>query len=506
MSCTNRKSDICLPNPSPRTVSSSGSHPLTRASFASSAFPLDVETDDVTVRSGPSEPLLKATPRWQTLGLMLLLGFGYVWHSPGPNEQTRLNLVYAIVFHGKLSVDEYKDNTIDMAFHSGHYYCDKAPGLSFMATPVMWALKPVWARVHPTRPMRFFLTVYLPRLLALAVPSAMFGALLYLFLRWAGVSDGYSVVLVLAYGLGTLVLPYSAMLYGHQMGAGLGFSAFMLLVVSRERPNAVGRCALAGFMCGYAVVVEYPMAAIGVILAVYLMATRRNARELCAFVAAGLIGVSCLLVYNYACFGSPWSLGYSFEKTEHFQRHLSRGVFGIALPDLKRLYDGTISPHRGIFTLSPFLLLSVFGWPRMVRDPRWRAEAWVSLAVLAVFLLFISSLWEESFAPGERHLIPVLPFLVLPLAFCPTRLRPWVVALGLLSILHWSIVNFVEPRIPETFSLPFVQHFLPSFFGGKLDYNWGTVMKLGPGWQPVVFCAAQAGLTALLILGMRDDA
>ena len=448
-------------------------------------------------------------PKWQTLGLMLLVSYGYVWHLPLANEQSRLNLVYAIVFHGTLKVDEYRDNTIDMAYYKGHYYCDKAPGLSFLAVPFMWALKPLYLRVVATRPMRFFLTIYCPRFFALCLPSAAFGVLFYLFLRRAGAGQRYSLALALAYGLGTLALPYSSMFYGHQLGTALGFGAFMLLAAHKDKPRATGPCACAGLLAGYAAVVEYPMAAVAVILGFYVMLTRERVREWAVFAAAGLAAAACLMAYNYACFDSPFVLAYAFEKTDHFRSHHAEGLVGLSLPRLKQLYVAALSSHRGIFFLSPFLLLSPFGWWRMVWDRRWRIEAWVSLAVVAAILAYASTLWEESYAwaPGHRHCIPLLPFAALPLAFCPRRLRPWVVGLALVSIAEMTIINFVDSRSRETLtmSLPFFQLFAPKFFSGQLDYNWGTPMGLGGLLSTVPFWIAQAGLAVLLFVGRPDE-
>lgn len=460
---------------------------------------------DTTDQSQPEHKSsrLRATPRWQTLGFMLLLSSGYVWHSPGPNEQTRLNLVYAIVFHGKLNVDEYRDNTIDMAFHSGHYYCDKAPGLSFVAVPAMWAIKPLWLNVLPTKPMRFFMTVYLPRLFAVSVPSAVFGVLLYLFLRRAGVGERYGLGLVLAYGMGTLVLPYSALFYGHQLGSILGFGAFMLLASSKTEQAKGGNFACAGLLSGCAVVVEYPMAAVALIMVGYLAATRRRGRPVVTFCGAALCPIAGLLLYNCSCFGTPLALGYTFEKLGRFRQHHLEGLVGLGLPRLKHLYDATFSPHRGVFFQSPFLLLAPFGWWRMARSERWRAEAIVSLVALVTFLVYVSTLWEESYAraPGHRHLVPVLPFLVLPLAFCPPPLRRWVIALALLSIVEMTLINFVEPRIPVEIPVPFVQSVLPRLAAGKLDYSWGTVMRLGGPMSGALYGLVQVVLAVLLFRG-----
>ena len=450
----------------------------------------------------PSRSRLKRTPTWQILAAMLLLSYGYVWHNPGPNEQSRLNLAYAIVFHGTLRVDEYCDNTIDMALYKGHYYCDKAPGLSFAAAPVLWAIRPIYARVVATKAMRFLLTVYVPRLLALSLPCAAFAVVLFLFFRRAGASEPWAVVLALAYGLGTLALPYSALFYGHQLGAALGFSAFALLVVTRQRPDALWPCATAGLLAGCAVVVEYPMAAVGAILAGYVMWTRPRPAAVMAYAGAALTGVAVLMAYNYACFDNPFTLAYVHEKTERFRAHHREGVAGLSALRWRHFLDATVSPRRGVFFRSPFLLFAAAGWGRMVKSRQWRAEAVVSMLVLAVFLVFVSSLWEESYthAPGHRHMIPALPFVAFALVFCPGAARPWVAGLAVVSIVQMTVINFVDPRAPETMglSLPFFQLFAPRFLAGQLDYNWGAVMRLPGLLSTLPFWLGQAGLAAML--------
>jgi hypothetical protein len=40
-----------------------------------------------------------------------------------------------MIADGSLTIDKYRLHTPDMAFFDGHYYSDKAPGLSLMAAP-----------------------------------------------------------------------------------------------------------------------------------------------------------------------------------------------------------------------------------------------------------------------------------------------------------------------------------------------------------------------------------
>ena len=55
-------------------------------------------------------------------------------HSQCPTPLSRLDLLHALV-KGKLSIDEYSDNTPDKAEYKGHHYSDKAPGTVCLALP-----------------------------------------------------------------------------------------------------------------------------------------------------------------------------------------------------------------------------------------------------------------------------------------------------------------------------------------------------------------------------------
>ena len=50
------------------------------------------------------------------------------------DENSRFNLVYSIVERGKLNIDAFEDNTVDKAYHQGHYYSDKGVGPALAAS------------------------------------------------------------------------------------------------------------------------------------------------------------------------------------------------------------------------------------------------------------------------------------------------------------------------------------------------------------------------------------
>ena len=63
------------------------------------------------------------------------------FHEVGPQDITRLALTESIVLDGSLRIDRWQDQTVDKAVYRGHYYSDKAPGMSFLAIPSFVVLR-----------------------------------------------------------------------------------------------------------------------------------------------------------------------------------------------------------------------------------------------------------------------------------------------------------------------------------------------------------------------------
>ena len=77
------------------------------------------------------------------LGGVALFSFLYFYEGGGWNQNSRFDLLRAIVEGHTLQIDAYHENTQDKAHYNGHYYSDKAPGLVFLAVPFAMAARPV---------------------------------------------------------------------------------------------------------------------------------------------------------------------------------------------------------------------------------------------------------------------------------------------------------------------------------------------------------------------------
>jgi hypothetical protein len=200
----------------------------------------------------------------------------------------------------------------------------------------------------------------------------------------------------------------------------------------------------------------------------------------------GALPLALMLAYNYACFGSPFSLAYSHLEDPVFKEGMGQGLMGIHAPSARVLYYLTLHPAHGLFWQSPVLLASLAGLFFMFRTRRQRAEASVAVVSLAALLLINAGyyMWWGGWVFGPRHLIPALPFLALPLVFVPGRAFRLVTALGVVSAFQMFVVAATVVEVPDVLirdadRLGFFQYSsiygfcFPRLLAGQLAHNLG---------------------------------
>src|SRR5437763_2520814 len=187
------------------------------------------------------------------------------------NTESHLYPAFALVDHHTLRIDAYQTRLGDRARYHGHFYTDKAPGLSFLAVAPYAVLRMAFpnkkaegyiptGKVYYSIPrtttyLRYAITYFL-----VILPSAIFAVLLWLFLS-RFVSPAWALAITGVYALGTIAFVYSTWYFSHQITAMLLFSAFLLLFAhlrGREPSRRLfGLTALAGALAGYSIISEY---------------------------------------------------------------------------------------------------------------------------------------------------------------------------------------------------------------------------------------------------------
>lgn len=441
------------------------------------------------------------------------------------NENSRLDLTLAIVEQGTIRIDDYYENTGDYAAYGGHVYTDKAPGLSFLAVPVYLAFRTLMETPAMRALLRraagsaafantlreggtglgeekvyFAAALYAASFFTVSLPSALAAMTLYLFLARLVADPLRRLVLALAYAVATIAFPYAWAFYGHQTAAALLFLAFVLLYRLRlggGRENLW----LAGAILGLAVLVDFAALLPAAVLTLYAYRLLDRKRDLFKLAVGALPFAAVLAFYNAAAFGSPFAS--SYRHLVRFKEISDTGFLGFGVPSLTALWGITFSPYRGLFFLSPFLLLAVPGFYQLLRSDRWRAEAAAWLAIVIAQLLLVSAWydWRGGFAVGPRNLLLVVPFLMPPVAAAANawwnsrmqrRVAQALFAVSFVAV--WIASVSGQDFAPIDVARPLSDFFWPRFRTGDVARNLGMAFGLPGRWSLLPPLALLGGL------------
>ena len=351
---------------------------------------------------------------WLVLGLIALTALTF-YHDAGAQDTSRLALTQAVYADRSLRVDRWGRGSSDIAFYDGHYYSDKAPGMSFLALPAYALLRGSGlvsaaderAGVWQKRSALF--------ILRLLTGGIAFLTAVFLVGRVAeALAGGTGAASATTFGLGTLMLPLAGTMFGHVTAATLAFAGFVT-AWSGLRACSNPRMLVAGLLTGAAVIVEYQSAVIALVVLVYVLT--RSVLRAAPFFGGALVSAVALGAYNGAAFDSPFHFSYGYVR-EEFAELQDAGLFGIGVPDIDGMQIAVFS-SKGLL-VSPVLVLAAAGLV-LAWCAGLRAEAVACSAVAAVLLVISAGYFDPmgGLSPGPRFVVPALPFLAvgLPLAF-----------------------------------------------------------------------------------------
>ena len=360
----------------------------------------------------------------------------------GFNQNAHYALVRALA-DGTTVIDKTRHeigdlSTNDVQLYKGHYYSNKAPGLPFLTLPAFEVVKVTGVRTtgDPTKP------IWPLHLWSIVLPFTV----LLLLVRDRGnrVQPGLGTAAALTLGLATLVLPFSTMFFSHVLSASLGFIAFFLLWHERERPPRLLRVAAAGLAVGLAVTTEYALVWVAAVCGLYALARGDHVRRAAAYGGGFVLGVLPLALYNAWAFGSITHLSYENNQTGANDKVHD---FALTWTSGHQLWDLLFSAW-GLLTLTPVLACGAVGAVLLYRRGL-RAEAAVCGAVPVIFLIWGASLGNGVSPFGglgpPRYQIPMLPFLVLPVAAAFRAIPVTTIALGLVSAFQMVVQTGTNP-------------------------------------------------------------
>jgi hypothetical protein len=444
-----------------------------------------------------------------------VLAFPYHPGLRSPNELSRLLQTRALVDFGEPSLNRAMrvyGPVGDLSYRNGLFYPSKAPLLSYAAVPIYGVLKVLAGNrigVVPEIPLIFF-----SRLFVTVLPTLVVLVFIRRFLV-AYSDEATADLLVVFYALGTLAFSYSLQFLSHQTSASLLFLSFYP-AWRWARGEAPGRVlVLTGLLAGAAVAAEYTSAMPAGLLACWVAVARpasaRSRLVALSLVGLGALGPLTLLgVYHAHCFGSPLETGYKHLADAAYQPWHQGGFLGIRTPDPRALALSLFSPLRGLFSLSPGLLVGVAGlpilWQARTKFRELGAVAVFTAGLLLAYLYFTSSFSYESWGwtTGPRHMTGLIPFFLLPAALLLQRLRSsisigWARGLLAASVLVTGWVTLIN-YVPDNVSEPLFGLVLPLARRGDLVPSLLCFFGIPNPWSGMLFMAAIPAFAAFVLL------
>lgn len=384
-------------------------------------------------------------PLWRRpivlLFLLVVVFAGPVVHHWGEQQGSRYALTAALWDEQTVVIDDYAHMLgRDRVVIDGVTYSDKAPGQPFLAVPLYGVYRLLGGEspaehYDPEADFgQWWVTFW-----SAVVPGAILAVLMYRWAREAEAKTAMQATVTIA--LGTLLLVYSTILFGHVLAALFLFAMF--LVIRRPDPSLWALVG-AGALGGAAVVTEYPAALVVAVLT--LAAILRHRTKALALLLGGVPFAILLGLYHIRLFGDPFTFTYQWSAFFGPQEEATTlpGIF--AGPTGERFLHVLFSP-RGLFIATPVLLVAVMGMIPMWRKGRRFDVVVASAAVLAMLAIPFS--WGNSYAggAGPRYFTPALPFLVAPLAVAWARWRIATMVTAAVSLFTMILATLTEPQV-----------------------------------------------------------
>jgi hypothetical protein len=453
------------------------------------------------------------------LGFVIFFSFIYFYEGGGWNQNSRFDLLRAIVERHTLQIDAYHANTQDKAHFQGHYYSDKAPGLVFLAVPFALIARPALriVGVDPESPRGEVALSYIASAGAVALPTALAGVcLFFLGLRFGSGTSGAAFGAMfgtLVMSLSTPMWAYASLFWAHALvGACLVF-AFASALKVRESQNARGAFlwALAvGLAAGWATVTEYPAAPASAMLAWFALSQlwgRGEAARWQVIAGIGLGAAICLVVllgYLHAAFGT-FRPSYSYYDPNSFSFMQRQGYLGLTYPHPDRLLKILLGCSRGLFFASPVLVAAPVGLWWLCKERVYSGAALVAAAISAYYFLFNASFywWKAGLSFGPRYAGASIPLLCIGLSVAWRRATPaWrrvLIGLALYSVFVALMVVSTTSQLSMQDGCPIAHSVWPAFWSGQAALNRDsmlTVVEAGSNGEYGAFNLGQ-------LLGLR---
>ena len=325
-------------------------------------------------------------------------------HGGSANELTRWATAASLIETRSFEIswtEPLIGPNVDTARVGNRLYSNKAPGIAVLAAPLYAMVRPFVGRPDASN---IRITWFVMRFVLSSLPLFFLG--LWLYRKGA---DEFSLAALL---LATPLFVYSLLFFSHVLVAVLVYYAFRQIYDSD--PIDPGKCFRAGLAAGLAVVCEFPALIPVAILGAGILFAQKERRMVCCgqFVLGGAPFAILLLIYNYALFGSPFSMSYAYETFPEWAEVAGQGVFGIGFPSLSNAYLLLFSPSRGLLFIAPILLFSIVLSLLSSDRTTLRHRVKIATIVVTIILMCGHGAAHGGWAFSARYLIMIVPLML----------------------------------------------------------------------------------------------
>ena len=370
------------------------------------------------------------------------------------NENVQYALTQAIVDDHSLIIDRFVTPLMeDKAFNDSHYYSDKPPGSSLLMVPQYFFFRNVFGVYE--EPLTQWLVIVTSMCLYSAISVVIFYHLLSLF-----VLEKRRISFTFLYVFGTLMFCYSTIGVQEQFVTPLVLTSFYFGLKYDDRRGLF----LSGLFAGLSFFTRYQTLVMVIWLIPFFLINKEKRKNLHWFLIPFASVTLSLLLYNYICFSHPFSFSSMKFVRPTIKPNRATRFWIPSLSDIKLML---ISPWRGIFFFSPFLVYTVPGFFRMIRE-HWKKGLLLTFSGMSFFgFFFFNMLWYGGSDYGFRYITPGLPFFTIGACFMFERLRykKLFMFLSVVSVLICTLGVVTSP-----FSVQYSQ-MNPEHISSFVDFN-----------------------------------
>jgi hypothetical protein len=347
------------------------------------------------------------------------------------NTGSRIFLTISLVDYNSFNIDNFYNQTSDRSFFNGHYYSDKEPGLSFIATPIYLLIKHIIPILYTENnssvpePYIFSLTeekivihlnmsklIILSKFILPIFTSTIFTLLtsfiIFKFAIYETKNFKKALLFSSMYYFSSLAFHYSLVFLNHAFSTFLMALSFYLFYLYLKKKTET-YIYLATLISSFSILVD-AMSAIFLPL-IYIFMIFRKYKNIIKLLLISFLGILPMFLFNYVNFNNPFTLPRVYLDPAVWKP--LPGLNGIILDPffiLNSVWRLLIDSYRGIFFYYPLLIFSI---PILFVNHRGKILSFFSISFFILNLIATSSWWAWWHGGnfGPRFLLLSFPFL-----------------------------------------------------------------------------------------------